>query len=56
MATEGQTAMVARGDYPAMVAAIQAWGSYLEEGGTVAKWTAEGLARQAEIDSLNKSL
>ena len=38
---DGESAVVAQGDYPAVLGAVQSWETYLKDGGTVRAWRAE---------------
>ena len=53
---DGESAVVAQGDYPAVLGAVQSWETYLKDGGTVRAWRAQNVHRQQEIEQLNQSL
>ncbi len=56
VAMGGQSAMVAQGTYPELMAAMQIWEPYLTGGGTLSGWMLQNELRAGEVQKLNQSL
>jgi hypothetical protein len=56
MVGSGQSTMVATGDYPSMLLAVQAWQTYVLNGGSITEWLTQNETRAAEIAQLEQGL